>query len=203
MKIPWFNRSRTGRLASTGLATALVLTTVSGALGSPAAQAAAVPAGTATQTVTVWTTSGVSYDWQQTLIPGFEKATGIKVVYDQIPEVSITDKIQVAQQAKSKAFSIFEDPESESSTYKAFDGVTALMPFINNSQLTPSSYNFKGISVGEEGQCILNGVLYCLPVSLDAGPMLFLEQGIVPRGWDFVGSYQLGPGRERREETDQ
>ncbi len=71
-----------------------------------------MPAATSAPTVTVWTTSGVSYDWQQALIPGFEKSTGIKVIYDQIPEVSITDKIQVAQQAKSKAFSIFEDPES-------------------------------------------------------------------------------------------
>jgi ABC-type glycerol-3-phosphate transport system substrate-binding protein len=136
------------------------------------------PDATSPQTVTVLTAVGPDYNWQQMLIPSFEKATGIKVNYDAIPEASIATKLQVDQEARSTAYSIFEDPESFSSTYLALHGSAPLTPYVKNSSLTPPSYDFKGISVGEEGQCTLKGVLYCLPVQLDAGPEMFYNKAL-------------------------
>jgi ABC-type glycerol-3-phosphate transport system substrate-binding protein len=136
------------------------------------------PHASTNETVTVLTAVGPDYNWQQLLIPSFEKATGIKVNYDAIPEASIATKLQVDQEARSTAYSIFEDPESFSSTYLALHGSAPLTSYINNPSLTPASYDFKGISVGEEGQCTLKGVLYCLPVQLDAGPQMFYNKAL-------------------------
>ena len=69
------------------------------------------PDATSTQTVTVLTAVGPDYNWQQMLIPSFEKATGIKVNYDAIPEASIATKLQVDQEARNRRPTYFEDPE--------------------------------------------------------------------------------------------
>ena len=140
---------------------------------------------------------GPDYNWQQMLIPSFEKATGIKVNYDAIPEASIATKLQVDQEARSTAYSIFEDPESFSSTYLALHGSAPLTPYVKNSSLTPPSYDFKGISVGEEGQCTLKGVLYCLPVQLDAGPEMFYNKALFHAGRHFFGPDLLGSSPHR------
>ena len=46
--------------------------------------------------------------------------------YQVYPETSFTDKLTTAQQAKSSAFSIFESPQSSTSQYNAYHGITGL-----------------------------------------------------------------------------
>jgi ABC-type glycerol-3-phosphate transport system substrate-binding protein len=187
-------RRHMSRAAATLSGVVMIGSLVSAGTAQGASASAKLRAGTSSQTVTVLTATGPDYNWQQLLIPGFEKATGIKVDYDAIPEASIATKLQVDQEAHSTSYSVFEDPESFSSTYLALHGSAPLMPYINNSSLTPKSYDFKGISAGEEGQCTIKGVLYCLPVQLDAGPEMFYNKALFhaagisspPRTWAQV-----------------
>ena len=152
---------------------ALLLLLMASANSASASALTANSSNSTASSITVWTTSGVNYDWQQTLIPGFEKATGIKVNYDVIPEASLSDKLQTAELAKSNAYSIIEETQGQSATYVANQGAKPLTGFINNAALTPASYDFKGLSTGLYAGCTVKGVVYCLPTSLDAGPELF------------------------------
>jgi ABC-type glycerol-3-phosphate transport system substrate-binding protein len=129
----------------------------------------------AASSITVWTASGPDYDWQKALLAGFTKATGISVNYEAYPETSFTDKLFAAQQAKSNAFAIFENPESQTSDYKATDSIAPLTSYLSSA---PSSYDRSGIPADESGQCTLNGVVYCVPVSLDGGPMMFYNKAM-------------------------
>ncbi len=169
---PLFRRS----LPATS-ATLLLLLMASSNSASASALTSNASSSTASS-VTIWTTSGVNYDWQQTLIPGFEKATGIKVNYDVIPESSLSDKLQTAELAKSNVYSVIEETQGQSATYVANQGAEPLTKFINNPSLTPASYDFKGLSTGLYAGCTIKGVVYCLPTSLDAGPELFWNKAL-------------------------
>jgi ABC-type glycerol-3-phosphate transport system substrate-binding protein len=125
--------------------------------------------------ITVWTAVGPDYDWQKNMLAGFTKQTGIKVNYQAFPETSFTDKLSTAQQAKSNAFAIFENPQSSTSQYNAYHAVLGLNSFLSG---TPASYARSGIPAGESGQCTLAGVTYCLPVALDGGPQMFYNKAM-------------------------
>lgn len=127
----------------------------------------------AAPSITVWATSGANYDWQRTLIPGFEKATGIHVTYDVLPETPLLDREETAELARSTAYSVMEYSQAYASTFAAEHGAVALTRFLDDPKLTPASYNFKGISPGFYAACDLDGVLYCLPMSGDGGPEIF------------------------------
>ncbi|MCU1491316.1 MAG: Various polyols transporter, periplasmic substrate-binding protein [Acidimicrobiaceae bacterium] len=156
--------------------------------------ASATSSHASSQSITIWTTTGVNYDWQKTLLPAFEKTTGIHVNYDIIPESSLSDKLQTAELAHSTAYSIIEETQGQTATYKANDGAIALKKFLNNSSLTPASYNFNGISSGSYSGCELKGVVYCLPTSFDAGPELFWNKALfkaagltsAPANWNQI-----------------
>ncbi len=131
--------------------------------------------GKSAASITVWTAVGPDYDWQKNLLAGFTKATGIKVSYQAFPETSFTDKLTTAQQAKSNAFSIFENPQSLTSQYSAYHAILPLTSYLSGA---PASYNRSGIPAGESGQCTLAGVTYCVPVSLDGGPQMFYNKAM-------------------------
>ena len=124
---------------------------------------------TATSALTIWATSGANYDWQKTLIPGFERATGIHVTYDVLPETPLLDREETAEIAHSTAYSVMEYSQAYSSTFAAEHGAAPLKTFLDNPKLTPVSYDFKGISPGLYAACEVNGQLYCLPMSGDGG----------------------------------
>ncbi|HMK98171.1 MAG TPA: extracellular solute-binding protein [Acidimicrobiales bacterium] len=127
----------------------------------------------AAPTVTVWAASGANYDWQTTLIPGFEETTGIHVTYEVVPETPLLDKEETAELARSTAYSVMEYSQAYTSTFAAEHGAAALTRFLTNRRLMPPSYDFGGISPGLYATCDLHGVLYCLPMSGDGGPMIF------------------------------
>jgi ABC-type glycerol-3-phosphate transport system substrate-binding protein len=139
------------------------------------------PAGgpaSAAPSITVWATSGANYDWQTVLIPGFERATGIHVIYDVLPETPLLDKEETAELARSTDYSVMEYSQAYAPTFVAEHGAAALTRFLSDRDLTPSSYNFKGISPGFYAACDVNGVLYCLPMSGDGGPEIFWNKDL-------------------------
>ena len=127
----------------------------------------------AVPSITVWATSGANYDWQRTLIPGFEKTTGVHVTYDVLPETPLIDMEETAELARSTAYSVMEYSQAYTSTFVAEHGAVALTRFLHDSALTPPSYDFDGISPAFYSNCDLNGTLYCLPLSGDGGPEIF------------------------------
>jgi ABC-type glycerol-3-phosphate transport system substrate-binding protein len=131
--------------------------------------------GSSAKTITVWTAAGPDYDWQKAFLAGFTKQTGIKVNYNAFPETSFTDKLFTAQQAKSNAFAIFENPQSQTSDYAASKAILGLNSYLSSA---PASFDRAGIPAGESGQCTLNGVTYCLPVALDGGPQMFYNKAM-------------------------
>lgn len=64
------------------------------------------------KSITIWTSSNVFWDYQAKNLGPFEKATGIKVNFTQIPGASILDKESLAQRAHSNAFAMYEGPTS-------------------------------------------------------------------------------------------
>jgi multiple sugar transport system substrate-binding protein len=134
--------------------------------------ATAKPA-TAMPSITVWATSGANYDWQETLIPGFERATGIHVTYEVLPETPLLDREETAELARSTTYSVMEYSQAYASTFAAEHGAAPLTRFLDDRTLTPASYDFTGIFPAFYSTCDLNGALYCLPVSGDGGPRLF------------------------------
>ena len=131
--------------------------------------------GSSAKTITVWTAAGPDYDWQKSFLADFTKQTGIKVNYNAFPETSFTDKLFTAQQAKSNAFAIFENPQSQTSDYAASKAILGLNSYLSSA---PASFDRAGIPAGETGQCTLNGVTYCLPVALDGGPQMFYNKAM-------------------------
>lgn len=189
-------RKRMALKTASATITTLSLLLAAGPTGAMASTTTHTSSASTASSITIWTTSGVNYDWQKTLIPAFEHASGIKVNYDVIPEASLSDKLQTAELAHSNAYSMVEDTQGQSATYIANDGAVALTKFLNNRTLTPASYNFKGLSAGLYAGCTIKGVVYCLPTSLDAGPQmfwnktLFKKAGIAspPKDWASVVS---------------
>jgi ABC-type glycerol-3-phosphate transport system substrate-binding protein len=174
----------TAILAAAGL-------TLSGCGSSGSSGASPGVSASPASSITVWTASGPDYDWQQSLLAGFTKQTGIKVNYQAYPETSFTDKLTTAQEAKSSAFAIFEAPQSSTSQYEAEGAVAGLNSYLSSA---PSSYDRSGIPADESGECALKGVTYCLPVQIDGGPQLFYNEAMfktagitsAPANWSEV-----------------
>ncbi len=165
------------RWRSSALAGAAVLAVASLGLSACGGSSGTSSGGTgkAASSITVWTAVGPDYDWQKSFLAGFTKQTGIQVSYQAFPETSFTDKLFTAQQAKSSAFAVFENPQSQTSDYKATSSILGLNSYLSSA---PASYDRSGIPSGETGQCTLNGVTYCMPVALDGGPQMFYNKAM-------------------------
>jgi ABC-type glycerol-3-phosphate transport system substrate-binding protein len=145
--------------------------------------------------ITVWGAVGDDYDWQQPLLKGFTAATGIKVNFQAYPETTMLDKIQAAQEVKSNAYAVFEEPQSQTSDYISLKGVAPIGQYLNNTKLTPASYNRAGVPTGETAQCTVNGKIYCVPLFTDPGPQMFYNKAMFkaagltpPKSWAQVQS---------------
>jgi ABC-type glycerol-3-phosphate transport system substrate-binding protein len=152
--------------------------TVASLVASVVAPLASAGPASAAPSITVWATSGANYDWQEALIPAFEKATRIHVTYDVLPETPLLDKEETAALAGSTDYSIMEYSQAYTSTFVAEHGAAGLEEFLHNSKLTPSAYDFQGITPGFYAACEVNGVLYCLPLSGDGGPEIFWNRAL-------------------------
>lgn len=173
-------QSRRGVTRLIGGASAATLALAGMAFGvSGAASAGTTPkAVTPAKSITIWTAAAPDEAWQQPLIKGFEKSTGITVNYEAFPESSMQDKVQAAQEVKSTSFAMYEEPESLSSTYRSLHGISQIGPYVGNKALTPASYDLAGIPTGATAQCTLSGKIYCLPVDTDPGPELFYNKAM-------------------------
>ena len=159
---------------------------------SPAQAAAAKPA----TSITVWNSVLNNDNWQGALLKGFTKATGIKVNLENFPQASLTTKLSVAQTAHSTAYTLFEDPESETSNYLATQSVAPITSFLASKTLTPASYDASGIPSSEVKQCTVGGVQYCEPNFLDGGPVLYYNKQI------FAQAHLTPPTTWAQVETD-
>ena len=170
-------RARLAGCATTA-AVAMLGTVLSFSGTASASRAVAAATVTPATSITMWTGNGPDQAWQQALIPEFTKLTGIKVTYDSIPENVLQNKVQAAQQVKSTSFAMYEEPESLTPAYNALHAIAPIASYLNNTTLTPASFDLAGIPKASEAQCTLSGVVYCLPQTVDPGPELFYNIGM-------------------------
>lgn len=130
---------------------------------------------TAAKQITVWTASNPLYDYQHTQLALFTKETGISVNFQEIPEASILTKLQAAQTAHDSSFDFYEVPASLTPQYVSLKGAAPIKPFLNNTSLTPSDYDFAGLPPGSMTQCTVKGTLYCVP-AFGTGPELYYNK---------------------------
>jgi ABC-type glycerol-3-phosphate transport system substrate-binding protein len=155
---------------------ALAACSSSGSSGSSASSSSSASTSTTVaKSITVWTASNPLYAYQQSQLATFTKSTGIKVNFDQIPEASILTKLQAAQTAHDSSFDFYEVPESLTPQYVSLKGATPIKPFLDNTSLTPSTYDFAGLPSGSMTQCTVNGTLYCVP-AFSTGPLLYYNK---------------------------
>src|SRR6201996_1055863 len=129
----------------------------------------------AAKQITVWTASNPLYDYQHTQLALFTKETGISVNFQEIPEASILTKLQGARTAHTSAFDFYEVPASLTPQYVSLKGAAPIKPFLNNTSLTPSNYDFAGLPPGSMTQCTVKGTLYCVP-AFGTGPELYYNK---------------------------
>jgi len=116
----------------------------------------------------------------ESMLPEFQKETGIKVNYVQIPQATILDKEAIAQRAHSSDFDMYEGPTSLISQDIGLLGGVGLKPFESNSKLNVTGFSTNGM--GELGDCTLNGTLYCLPVFVDGSVIAYNKNLLTKAG---------------------
>jgi ABC-type glycerol-3-phosphate transport system substrate-binding protein len=166
--------SRKRYVAATLAVACLALAACSSSSSSGSSTSA--PASTAAaKKITVWTASNPLYDYQKSQLGLFTKDTGISVNFQEIPEASILTKLQAAQTAHDSSYDFYEVPASLTPQYVSLKGAAPIKPFLNNTSLTPSNYDFAGLPPGSMTQCTVKGTLYCVP-AFGTGPLLYYNK---------------------------
>jgi sorbitol/mannitol transport system substrate-binding protein len=162
---------RAGRVAPLALAVVAALTlSACGSDSSDSASGSGSGSGDVAKEITIWANSNVFWDWQKANLAPFTQQTGIKVNFTQIPDASIIDKTSLAQRSKSDEFAMYEGPTSLiAQDVQLTGGGTDLKPYVDNTSLTGSDFNFSDFAQGGIKDCTFKGTLHCLPVFVDGG----------------------------------
>ena len=168
-------RSRRRYVAGALAVACLALAACSSSSSSSGSSSSTSGATTAAKQITVWTASNPLYDYQHTQLALFTKETGISVNFQEIPEASILTKLQAAQTAHDSSYDFYEVPASLTPQYVSLKGAAPIKPFLNNTSLTPSNYDFAGLPPGSMTQCTVKGTLYCVP-AFGTGPELYYNK---------------------------
>lgn len=168
-------RSRRRYVAGALAVACLALAACSSSGSSSGSSSSTSGATAAAKQITVWTASNPLYDYQHTQLALFTKETGISVNFQEIPEASILTKLQAAQTAHDSSFDFYEVPASLTPQYVSLKGAAPIKPFLNNTSLTPSNYDFAGLPPGSMTQCTVKGTLYCVP-AFGTGPELYYNK---------------------------
>lgn len=164
------------RCVTAALAVASLALAACSSSGSSSGSSSSTSGATAAaKQITVWTAANPLYDYQHTQLALFTKDTGISVNFQEIPEASILTKLQAAQTAHDSSFDFYEVPESLTPQYVSLKGAAPIKPFLNNTSLTPSNYDFAGLPSGSMTQCTVKGTLYCVP-AFGTGPELYYNK---------------------------
>ena len=168
-------RSRRRYVAGALAVACLALAACSSSGSSSGSSSSTSGATAAAKQITVWTASNPLYDYQHTQLALFTKETGISVNFQEIPEASILTKLQAAQTAHDSSYDFYEVPASLTPQYVSLKGAAPIKPFLNNTSLTPSNYDFAGLPPGSMTQCTVKGTLYCVP-AFGTGPELYYNK---------------------------
>jgi len=168
-------RSRKRRVVAAALAVACLALAACSSSSSSGGSTSAPASAAAAKQITVWTASNPLYDYQKSQLGLFTKDTGISVNFQEIPEASILTKLQAAQTAHDSSFDFYEVPASLTPQYESLKGAAPIKPFLNNTSLTPSNYDFAGLPPGSMTQCTVKGTLYCVP-AFGTGPLLYYNK---------------------------
>src|ERR1700761_425521 len=168
-------RSRRRYVAGALAVACLALAACSSSGSSSSSSSSTSGSTAAAKSITVWTAANPLYDYQHTQLALFTKDTGISVNFQEIPEASILTKLQAAQTGHDSSYDFYEVPESLTPQYVSPKGAAPIKPFLNNTSLTPSNYDFAGLPPGSMTQCTVKGTLYCVP-AFGTGPELYYNK---------------------------
>jgi multiple sugar transport system substrate-binding protein len=125
------------------------------------------------QTITMETFSAVpEFDFYKTLMPEFEKKTGIKVNYVQLPVASMDQKVPLQLKAKDKGLDVFTTGSENIGSFVGNNGVAPLDSYLGDAKQTPASYQFEDIAPAVETACQQGGKTYCI-ASHTGGALLY------------------------------
>lgn len=108
----------------------------------------------------------------------FTALTGIKVDVSLFSEQQFRQRLQTIMQAKSSNVDVYMSLVSrDGKTYSAAGWYTDIFPFVKNTNLTSSSYDFKDFGAGVIKSKEENGHLTGIPVNIE-GPVLYYRTDI-------------------------
>ncbi len=112
-------------------------------------------------------------DAMKALTPDFERATGIKVVWETVGGGEIMSKQLLAQTARDSSYDVYMVRGTALAEYSAKRMLTDLAPFLKNAEATPSDYDFEDIHVAyRSGLGVIGGVTVGVPI---AGETFFVS----------------------------
>jgi ABC-type glycerol-3-phosphate transport system substrate-binding protein len=169
-------RSRTMALAAAAMVVATGVAACSSSSSGGSSSASGGASSTA-KSITVWTAQNVLYDFQKSTLADFTKQTGIKVTFDQYPESSYTDKLNIAQTSHDKSFDLYMAPQALIAQYVSLGSAEPYDSYLSNTTLTPADYNIAEGPKNLMASCQYQGKTYCVPIFASA-PMLFYNKKI-------------------------
>ena len=167
---------RSGRIAVVIAATAAAALGLASCSSSKNSSGSTDANGTA-KSITIWTVQNPLYDYQKSTLADFEKSTGIKATFSQVPESGYLDKLNIAQTSKDGSFAMYMTPQSITSQYVSLKGAEDLGPYLSNTTLTPADFNLADIPENLQKSCQYQGKTYCLPAFASV-PMLYYNKKI-------------------------
>ncbi|MGH9068571.1 MAG: ABC transporter substrate-binding protein [Acidimicrobiales bacterium] len=122
-----------------------------------------------------------NFPWERklaTLLPAFEKQTGITVNVEALSQDQYEAKEIITFQAHSPAVDVFPSlPSHQGLQFAQAGWYQPLTSFVENKSLTPSSYDFSDFQTGPVKGETINGKLIGIPILVE-GPVVFYRKDL-------------------------
>ena len=140
--------------------------------GQDAAWSQAARARFANTEIRVLAISHPATDAMRAMTSDFERATGMKVVWEVVGSSEIMTKQSLAQTARDSSYDVYMVRGTSLAEYDAKKILADVGPLLKNPQLTPADYDFNDIHPAyREGIAVYNGKVLGIPV---AGETFFI-----------------------------
>jgi multiple sugar transport system substrate-binding protein len=148
--------------------------TTAAAASAPTASTAAAAQPFAGTTLTLETYSGVpEFDFYKTLMPDFQKKTGINVNFVQQPVDAMDTKVPLQLTAKDTTLDVFTTGSENIGHYVGISGVEPMDTYMGDTAQTPTTYDFKDIAPDVESACQQGGKTYCIATHTGGGLLYY------------------------------
>lgn len=171
-----------------GIAAAVVLIGLTACSSTTSASSANTPAkSNITLTVSRW--SGPQSDAEQKLFAEYTKETGVKIRLDSIDYSNLQQKQTLNMSSKTGAYDLVYVPDQWMQQYVSAGYLTNLSSYLNNTKLTPKSFDLADISQSGQSVYSSKGSLYAMPYFVQTPLVVYQKAALkkdglsVPTTW--------------------